>query len=34
LPEECVAAGIRYDVLVDRLIRAALGRDRALVDVF
>jgi D-alanine-D-alanine ligase len=33
LPEECAAAGIGYDVLVDRLVRAALGRDRALIDV-
>jgi D-alanine-D-alanine ligase len=33
LPEECAAAGIGYDALVDRLVRAALGRDRALIDV-
>jgi D-alanine-D-alanine ligase len=33
LPEECSAAGIGYDVLVDRLVRAALGRDRTLLDV-
>jgi D-alanine-D-alanine ligase len=32
-PEECAAAGISYDALVDRLVRAALERGRALVDV-
>jgi len=33
LPEECLAAGIGYDALVDRLVRAALDRGRVLVDV-
>ncbi len=33
LPEECLAAGISYDALVDRLVRAALDRGRVLVDV-
>ncbi len=28
LPEECLAAGIGYDALVDRLVRAALDRGR------
>jgi len=32
-PEECAAAGISYDALIDRLVRAALERGRALVDV-
>ena len=32
-PEECAAAGIPFDALVDRLVRAALDRGRALVDV-
>jgi D-alanine-D-alanine ligase len=32
-PEECAATGITFDGLVDRLIRAALERDRSLVDV-
>jgi D-alanine-D-alanine ligase len=32
-PEECAAAGISYDALIDRLVRAALDRGRALVDV-
>ncbi len=30
LPEECAAAGISYDALVDRLVRAALDRGRTL----
>ncbi len=33
LPEECAAAGISYDALIDLLVRAALERGRALVDV-
>ena len=33
LPQECAAAGIGYDALVDQLVRAALGRERALIDV-
>ncbi|MBC5802452.1 MAG: D-alanine--D-alanine ligase, partial [Candidatus Eremiobacteraeota bacterium] len=33
LPEECLAAGIGYDALVDRLVRAALDRGRADADV-
>jgi len=32
-PEECAAAGMPYDALIDRLVRAALDRGRALVDV-
>jgi D-alanine-D-alanine ligase-like ATP-grasp enzyme len=32
-PDECAAAGITFDALVDQLIRAALDRGRALVDV-
>lgn len=32
-PEVAAAAGIGYDALVDRLVRAALDRGRALVDV-
>jgi D-alanine-D-alanine ligase len=32
-PDECAAAGISFDVLIDRLVRAALERGRALVDV-
>ena len=32
-PEECAATGITFDALIDRLIRAALDRGRALVDV-
>ncbi len=32
LPEEAAAAGIGYDALVDRLVRAALDRGRLLVD--
>ena len=32
LPDECAAFGISYDVLIDRLVRAALDRGRALVD--
>ncbi|HMD02360.1 MAG TPA: D-alanine--D-alanine ligase [Candidatus Baltobacteraceae bacterium] len=32
LPDECAAAGIPFDVLIDRLTAAALGRGRALVD--
>ena len=32
-PDECSAAGISFDVLIDRLVRAALERGRALVDV-
>jgi D-alanine-D-alanine ligase len=32
-PEECAAAGIPFDTLVDRLVRAALERGRMLVDV-
>ncbi len=32
-PEECASAGISYDALIDRLVRAALDRGRALVDV-
>ena len=33
LPEEAAAAGIGYDALVDRLVRAALDRGRLLIDV-
>ncbi|GAC1311827.1 MAG: D-alanine--D-alanine ligase [Vulcanimicrobiaceae bacterium] len=32
-PEVCGAAGIGFDALVDRLVRAALDRGRTLVDV-
>jgi len=32
-PEVCASAGIPYDALIDRLVRAALDRGRALVDV-
>ncbi len=32
-PDVCAAAGISYDALVERLVRAALERGRALVDV-
>ncbi len=32
-PDECAAVGISFDVLIDRLIGAALDRGRALVDV-
>ncbi len=32
-PDVCAAAGIAFDALVDRLVRAALDRGRALVDV-
>jgi D-alanine-D-alanine ligase len=31
-PDECAAAGISFDALIDRLVRAALDRGRALVD--
>ena len=31
-PEVCAAAGIPFDALVERLVRAALDRGRALVD--
>jgi D-alanine-D-alanine ligase len=31
-PEVCAAAGIPYDTLIDRLIKAALDRGRTLVD--
>ena len=31
-PEVCAAAGISFDALVERLVRAALDRGRALVD--
>jgi D-alanine-D-alanine ligase len=31
-PDECAALGISFDVLIDRLIGAALERGRALVD--
>jgi len=31
-PEVCAAAGIPFDTLVERLVRAALDRGRALVD--
>lgn len=33
LPEECAATGISFEALIDRLIRAALDRDRAFADV-
>lgn len=33
LPEECVAAGIPYEALIDRLIRAALDRGQTVVAV-
>ena len=33
LPEEAAAAGITFDALVERLVRAALDRGRQLVDV-
>lgn len=32
LPEECSAAGISYDALIERLVRAALDRGRILVE--
>ncbi|MDQ2908416.1 MAG: D-alanine--D-alanine ligase [Candidatus Eremiobacteraeota bacterium] len=32
LPEECSAAGISYDALVERLVRAALDRGRILTE--
>jgi len=32
LPEECAAAGISFDALIERLVRAALDRGRALVE--
>lgn len=32
VPEECAAAGIAFDALVERLVRAALDRGRTLVD--
>jgi D-alanine-D-alanine ligase len=32
-PEECAAAGIPFDALVDRLVRAALDRGRSFADV-
>jgi len=32
-PDVCAAAGISFDALVDRLVRAALDRGRALADV-
>jgi len=32
-PEECAAAGIPYDTLVERLVRAALDRGRTLAEV-
>lgn len=32
-PDECAALGISFDVLIDRLIGAALERGRTLVDV-
>ncbi len=32
-PDECAAAGISFDALVDRLVNVALDRGRALVDV-
>jgi hypothetical protein len=31
-PEVCAAAGIPYDTLIDRLLKAALDRGRMLVD--
>jgi D-alanine-D-alanine ligase len=33
LPEECAATGIGFDVLIDRLVRAAADRARAFADV-
>jgi D-alanine-D-alanine ligase len=33
LPEECAAVGIGFDVLIDRLIRAAADRGRTFADV-
>jgi D-alanine-D-alanine ligase len=33
LPEECAAAGIPYDSLIDRLVRAALERGQAIAAV-
>jgi D-alanine-D-alanine ligase len=33
LPDECAAAGISFDALIDRLVRAALDRGRAFADV-
>jgi D-alanine--D-alanine ligase len=33
LPEECAAAGIPYEALIDRLVRAALERGQAFVAV-
>jgi D-alanine-D-alanine ligase len=32
-PDECAAAGISFEALVDRLVRAAFDRGRALADV-
>ncbi|GAC1301251.1 MAG: D-alanine--D-alanine ligase [Vulcanimicrobiaceae bacterium] len=32
-PEVCAAAGITFDALIDRLVRAALDRGRTLADV-
>jgi D-alanine-D-alanine ligase len=32
-PEESAAGGVPYDALIDRLVKAALDRGRALVDV-
>jgi len=33
LPDQCAAAGIPFDTLVERLVQAAIERGRALVDV-
>ncbi len=33
LPDQCAAAGIPFDTLIERLVQAALERGRALVDV-
>ena len=34
LPEECAAAGIPYDVLVERLVKAAVARGEEPVRTF
>jgi D-alanine-D-alanine ligase len=31
-PDECAAAGITFEALIDQLVRAALDRGRTLVD--